>query len=858
MNKFLWLRREWQRYRASHLLITATLVLGLGGVFLIERLKEAFLSSVRGQERELLSSDFSLGARRPLKAQEIARFEKLTKDAAVGSYRVIDMSSMLYAPGAEAARLVEVRVVDPGFPFYGALATAEGELKLTPEHPLFTENCLWLHEEATRLFDVKVGDELRLGEGLFRHCGTVLKDSTQGFRGFALAPRIYLGRSQLAMTQLVGEGTIASHALHLKLRPGLAADLTTEWKDTLIKEFDDPAIRLQRPSDTSEQTARSGKLFGDYLQLASLVALILAVVGTFYLFRTLVHRRLKDVAILRALGVAPGEARKLLLLPLLTDFLLAIPLAGLFSALLFPLVTGVLDQLFGTQLPATGFPWAVWPALPLILTLVMAILMPSVEEAVRVPVMALFQDQERVGMVPWRQAGLWGVVALVALSGLAIWAAHSWKIGGLFVAGLVLATLALAGFTLLARFIGNKILRRSGHLSGIFGLMGGLVIRRLLRRPMTTLLTVIALGLGSVLISLLGHLELSIGQEFSLESQDRPALFLFDIQDDQTEPLKAFMAEAKVPLQALSPMVRGKLVSVNEQAFKKEKQEALFETREEENESRFRQRMMNLSWASRLNPSETLDEGVDFDEAKVPEGEVALSLEKRFAQRLSIDLGDQLTFEVLGVPIIGRVVNLRTVKWTSFRPNFFITFAPGALEDAPKSWLAAVGQMPAAEKASLQNQLSRKFPNISAVDVGQLVSRMMELFTRLKKALQLMAVFAFLVGVVVVAAMAQDQVLRRQNEVMLEKTLGISPWRVTLMVLGEFLGLAFVAFTLGGLAGAGLAALLTVVVFEGSVIWSASLLLSITLGGMILVSIPLLLMAKKIFTWRPAGLLQQP
>jgi putative ABC transport system permease protein len=333
---------------------------------------------------------------------------------------------------------------------------------------------------------------------------------------------------------------------------------------------------------------------------------------------------------------------------------------------------------------------------------------------------------------------------------------------------------------------------------------------------------------------------------------------MFDIQDDQTEKLKDFLAETKVPLQALSPMVRGKLVSVNAEAFKKEKQDALFETREEENESRFRQRMMNLSWASRLNSSETLEEGVDFVDAKVPAGEVALSLEKRFAQRLGIELDDQLTFEVLGVPIIGRVVNLRTVKWTSFRPNFFITFAPGALEDAPKSWLAAVGQMPAAEKVKLQNQISRKFPNISSVDVGQLVSRMMELFTRLKKALQLMAVFAFLVGVVVVGAMAQDQVLRRQNEVMLEKTLGISPWRVTLMVLGEFLGLAFVAFTLGGLAGAGLAAVLTVVVFEGNVIWSASLLLSITLGGMILVSIPLLLMAKKIFTWRPAGLLQQP
>ncbi|MFP5491567.1 MAG: ABC transporter permease, partial [Bacteriovoracia bacterium] len=663
------------------------------------------------------------------------------------------------------------------------------------------------------------------------------------------------GRKNLAQTQLLGEGTIASHSVHVRLKPVENA-IVLEWQKELTQEFDDPAVRVSLPQDTSEQTARSGKLFGDYLQLASLVALILAVVGTFYLFRTLVHRRLKDVAILRALGVSSLKARELLLLPLLLDFLLALPLAGLFSAATFPLITKVLAQLFSTVLPMTSFPWSVTLALPFILAMVLMSLMPAVEEAVRAPVMGLLQDQEKSGVVPLRFSILYVVGALASLVGLSIWAAHSVKIGLLFVAGLMVAILVLTGATLLLRLIGESILKRSSSLSAGVGLMTGLVIRRLLRKPVTTLLSVIALGLGSVLISLLGHLELSIGQEFSLGEKDRPSLFLFDIQDEQTEPLRAYLGDEKVPLQAISPMVRGKLVAVNEEPFKKEKSPTMFQTREEENEARFRQRMMNLSWATGLNESERIVEGVDFKDAKVKDGEAPLSLERRFAQRLGINLGDMITFEILGVPLVGRVVNLRSVKWTSFRPNFFITFAPGFLEEAPKSWLAAIGDMPAMEKARLQNSMAKKFPNISAIDVEQLTVRLMELFNRLKQALQLMAFFSFLVGIVVVSAMAQDQVIRRQAEVMLEKTLGLSPWRVTLMVMGEFLGLALLAFTLGGLAGAGIAGLLTVYVFEGEMIWSYQLLISLTLGGMLLVSLPLLFMARRIFTWRPAGLLQ--
>ncbi len=850
-----WVLREWRHFKSSHVLLLVTMVLGLSGVLVIERLKEAFLSSIRHQERELLSSDLALRARRALSDAEVEQFRQAFADVLVDHQRVIDLSSMLYAPERALSRLVEVRVVPVGFPFYGQLVGETGPVQLTGEHELFTQHCLYLHEEVARLMSIEVGEKLKLGAAEFRYCGKVVLDSTQGFRGFALAPRIYLGASNLARTELLGFGAIAAHAEHLKLRAISPGEVEARVK-SLTLLFNDPALKINRPQDTSEQTARAGSLFADYLQLASLVALILAVVGGFYLFRTLVHRRLRDVAVLRSLGISSATGRLLLLAPLLATFLMSVPLALAFSSLLFPLITRVLEQLVNTVLPASGLPWSTLSFLPLVLLLIVGALLGPIEEAVRAPVMGLLQEQSQVGRVPKRVRLLLGLLTLTSLLALSSWAAHSFKVGALFVLGLVFAVALLTFVLFVISRLGEWVYRHQTHLARPIGLLGGLVIRRLLRRPAITLITVIALGLGAVLVSLLGHLEVSLSQEFTMGQADRPELFLFDVQDEQVEPLREFLVQKGVKIDAISPMVRAKLESVNGKAFRQQSSRGLFQTREEENAERFRARMMNLSWASELNSSERLEAGKLFREVQLPEGIAPLSLEIRFAQRLGLRPGDRITFDILGVPLTGEVVNIRSVKWTSFRPNFFIVVAPGFIEDAPKSWLAGVGGMGAEGRAKLQNELAQNFANVSAIDVTQLTERLLELFSRLKGALELMALFAFIVGVVVVTAMAQDQVIRRGPEVMLEKTLGLSPLQVTGMVLGEFLLLSVFSFLVGAFAGGLIAALISTLVFDGNWTLELGLIFGLTGAGLLLVLLPLLLLARRIFALKPSGLLQ--
>ncbi len=858
MSPWRWARREWQHHGAGHALIVLTLALGVAGLFLIGKLKAGFLLSLHRQERELLSSDFALTARRPLAEGEIQALLDATVDTRNSHYRVVDMSSMLYVPAKETSRLVEVRVVEPGFPFYGRLEGQAGPIALTDEHPLFRQDCMLVSQELQRLLDLSPHDELKLGEARLRICGVVVKDPTQGLRGFSLAPRAYLARSRLEATGLLGFGSIATHAFHVRFKDG--APPASELKARLAKLLPDPVLRLRTPRDESEQTARSGQLLGDYLQLVSLVALLLAVVGCFYLFRSLLHRRLKDMAVLRALGTGGARLRALFLFPLAVDFFAATGLALLLSQAARPLTAKLLGGLFGAEFPMVAFPAELLFQLPLLFLLVMVGLAPALEEALRVPVRVLLQDQEQVPAIPWRSHLAFLLLELGLLFLLAGGVTRSPRTAGIFVGGLVAVVFFLAMGAWAGRWLLARGLSSLNRLNRPGGLLAGLTLRRVVRRPVPTFLTLLALGLGGTLLSFLSHLEMSLGREFTVAQGSKPSLFLFDIQDEQVDPLKAFLAQQSAPVLAFTPMVRGKLVELGGRPYRREDpaQDPGLRSREEEDNARFRQRMMNLTWESVPNPSTSLVEGVSLGQATVPDGEFPVSLEERFAGRVGAKLGDQLVFEVLGVPVTGRVVNLRSVKWTSFLPNFFITFAPGALEDAPKSWLAAVGPLSPQHSAQLQNGLAQRFANISAIDVAQLVGRIQELFQRMRQALSFMAVFAFGVGVVVVGAIAQDQLLRRKSEVMLEKVLGIPPWQVFAMVWGEYVVLALIALSWGGLGGALLAAILTVQVFQGAPVWDGAFIALLVSGGTLVTSLPLLFSIRKIFFWRPAGLLQSP
>ena len=68
-------------------------------------------------------------------------------------------------------------------------------------------------------------------------------------------------------------------------------------------------------------------------------------------------------------------------------------------------------------------------------------------------------------------------------------------------------------------------------------------------------------------------------------------------------------------------------------------------------------------------------------------------------------------------PIFGRISSLREVRWNSFQPNFFVSFARGVLEQAPQTMLASLPPLAEAKRERLQASIVSRFPNISVIDV---------------------------------------------------------------------------------------------------------------------------------------------
>ena len=187
-------------------------------------------------------------------------------------------------------------------------------------------------------------------------------------------------------------------------------------------------------------------------------------------------------------------------------------------------------------------------------------------------------------------------------------------------------------------------------------------------------------------------------------------------------------------------------------------------------------------------------------------------MEQQFSRRLGVAIGDRMVFDIQGIELEGEVVNLRRVRWNSFQPNFFLLFQRGVLDEAPRTYLASVSRVTAADKVELTRRLSAAFPNLSVIDVSRVVEQFGEIAGRLAGALRFMAGLAMVTGLVAVFAIARQEALRREREINLLRVLGASVGRVRLLTMLEF-----------GLVGA--AAGLSAVLLSYAASWAVAWLL---------------------------------
>jgi putative ABC transport system permease protein len=199
-----------------------------------------------------------------------------------------------------------------------------------------------------------------------------------------------------------------------------------------------------------------------------------------------------------------------------------------------------------------------------------------------------------------------------------------------------------------------------------------------------------------------------------------------------------------------------------------------------------------------------------------------------YRDAMHLKLGDRLTFDVAGESVTATVASFRRVQWDSFRPNFFVEFPPGLLNDAAGTYMTSAFLTPS---SSGMAALVHRFPGVSIFNVGDLLSQARAVIDKAVIAVQ--SVFAFTVLAAVTVLIAQVQATReeRRHETAVIRVLGARRGMLIGSVLVEFALVGALAGVLGAsgaaLGGAWLAHTLDLNYRFDALIWGAGVLAAV-------------------------------
>jgi len=276
---------------------------------------------------------------------------------------------------------------------------------------------------------------------------------------------------------------------------------------------------------------------------------------------------------------------------------------------------------------------------------------------------------------------------------------------------------------------------------------------------------------------------------------DAPNKFVINIQQNQRAALLDRFAVAGLQQPELSPMIRGRLIAINDKPLRPS---AL----QDERARRLAEREFNLSWRDDLPQGNQLVAGSWWQGKAKPQ----FSVEQGLAGTLGIRLGDTLAFDIGGSTYRARVTSLRAVAWDSFRVNFFVLAPPSLLQQQPASWISSF-RLDAAQE-EFANRLVAAFPNITIIDVSAILAEVRAMVDKLTRAIEAMFVLALAAGVLVLWAALAATRDERLSDIALMRALGASRAQLRAVVvaelawLGAFTGLlaALGAMGIGGIA----------------------------------------------------------
>ncbi|MEN9628191.1 MAG: hypothetical protein RJA10_1418 [Pseudomonadota bacterium] len=792
-------RQTLRDLRAGELrLLAVAVMLAVAALTAVGFFADRLNTGLARDARALLGGDAIVGSDRPPPPELAAQAQALgLKVASSASF-----PSMARAPDDKggATRLVAVKAVTEAYPLRGQLQLRRvegGPLESVAAAP--ERGTTWVDAALTDAVQLQIGDPVLLGDATLRITRLIVIEPDRGAGFSSFAPRVMLNQADLAATGLVQAASRVTWRLAVAA-PG-ASDAPVkafvQWVEQRIQQAPLRGVRVESLESGRPEMRQTLDRAEKFLNLVALLSALLAAVAVGIAARDFAESHLDDCAMLRVLG----QSQRRIASAYTLEFAFVGLLAGVAGVLLGLAVHNVfvwlLSGLVEAQLPPPG----VWPALfglSVGMTLLLGFGLPPVLQLARVPPLRVIRRDVgnlKAGSLLVLAAGAGGFVALLMAVSSDV------KLGAIAVGGFAVAV----GLFALLAWLAVQLLRRLVPEAGAPRWLL-LATRQLAARPAFAVVQVSALAVGLLALVLLVLLRTDlIGAWRQSTPPDAPNRFIINLQPDQGEDFKQMLTEAGVKRYDWYPMIRGRLVAINGRTITPT-------TFTDERAQRLADREFNLSHASSLPAHNTLSGG-----RWTPEEADAISIEDGLAQTLGVKLGDTLRFDIAGQVREARISSLRKVDWGSMRVNFFVMFPLSAMPDVPSTTISAF-RAPA--QPGFDNALSRRFPNITNVDVSASIGQVQRVLDQVIRAVEFLFGFTLVSGLVVLFAAVSATREARAREFAVMRALGAGGTLLAQVQRAELLGVGALAGTLASGAAVVIGWLLARYAFEFS--WNPS------------------------------------
>ena len=764
-------RRELRGGLKGFRIFVACLALGVAAIAGVGSLSESIERGLQRDGKKLLGGDIALRLlHRPADKNHRAHFQATGK-----SSEAIEMRAMAKDTKPAGKRtLVELKAVDNAYPLIGSMALKNG-LVLTDA--LKKQNGLWGAVAESNLLTklkLRIGDTIKVGESKFHLTGIIEKEPDRVANVLSFGPRLMISSAGLAATELVQPGSQIRYRYRVVLPEGQSA---STWSENLKLKFPKAGWRIRN----TEQAAPGLQRFIDrmtlFLSFVGLTTLLVGGVGVSNAVASYLDSKVKVIATYKCLGAASGLVFRIYFLQIAALAGLGILIGLLFGAIV-PIISIV--ALEGV-LPVNPEP-GLYP-LPLITATAFGALIAltfalwPLARAREIPAANLFRDKVQPAHIrPKRKFQFAVILGGLMLAALTIATTNDRWFAIWFVAGTGLALILLGSAANLLTYYAKKI-------TGVKNIELRLALSNLYRPGAMTSSIVLSLGLGfAVLISIAlieGNLSRQVKERLPVMA---PAFFFIDIQPGQTTRFDQTVTG--VPGTGDYKRVaslRGRIVKIAGVPV------------EQVNIS------PGVEWAVRgdraLTYAATPAEGTEIVAGKWwPKnysGPPLISIDANLARGFGIGLGDNLTLNILGREIKAKITSLRKIDWRSIRFDFAIIFAPGTLEAAPHSHIAAI-QAPKELEDRIEKEVGDRFNNISIIRVREALQAAATMLDGIGAAVRSTAAVTILGGTLVLAGAVAAGRRRRIYDAVVFKVLGATRRTILKAFLLEY-GLLSVA-----------------------------------------------------------------